>query len=141
VSRDGVGQPRAQHDELVLPLVFWSANSPPHGVIQTPELALGSAIHIAHADDHSVRLVIQVQAVGHELLELDFGEPIERAPASAAGTAFMTTFGSAATRTAIIAPRTALPATISASIFASILSLSPRRPIPSRFAALAMLGH
>src|SRR5437763_1068255 len=103
----------------MLPLVFRSAHRSPHRVIQTPKLALGAAVHIAHPDDHSVRLVIQVQTVGHELLQLDLSEIVEGTPAS--GAAFMATFRSSATRTAVIAPRAALAAI--SSIFASILSL------------------
>ena len=48
------------------------AAGPAHGVIETPQLAARAGIHVAHAADDAVRLVIQVQAVGDELVEIDF---------------------------------------------------------------------
>src|ERR1035437_1353440 len=72
VARDGVGQAGAQHDELMLPLAFRRPHGTPHGTVETPELALGARIHIAHAAHDGMRLVVQVQAVADELLQLDF---------------------------------------------------------------------
>src|SRR5215469_16947453 len=72
VPRDGVCQPRAQHDELVLPLALRRPHGPPHRAVQAAQLALGARIHVAHAADDGVRLVVQVEAVADELVELDF---------------------------------------------------------------------
>ncbi len=40
MPRDGVSQARAQHHELVLPLVFGRARGPAHRVVEPPQLAL-----------------------------------------------------------------------------------------------------
>src|SRR5271169_444421 len=71
MTRDGVGQARAQHDELMLPLALRSPHRPPHGVEEAAELALGTAIHIAHASHHGMGLVVQIQAIGDQFFELD----------------------------------------------------------------------
>src|SRR5208283_6219293 len=81
---DGVGQARAQHHELLLALVFGSAAGAADGVIETPELALGSGVHIAHAAHHSVGLVVQVQRIADELVDIDLGRALETATVAAA---------------------------------------------------------
>jgi hypothetical protein len=52
----------------MLPFGFRRAHRSPHRVVQTPQLALGAAVHITHADDYGVGLIVQVQAVGNQLL-------------------------------------------------------------------------
>jgi hypothetical protein len=68
MPRDGVRQPGAQHHELMLPLGLRRPHRPPHSVVQAPQLALGAAIHIAHANHYRMRLIVEVQAVGNQLL-------------------------------------------------------------------------
>ncbi len=76
VARDGVSQARAQHHEFVLALAFGRAHGAPHGAVQAPQLALGAGVHVAHAADDAVRLVIQIEAVRHEFFQLDFGRSL-----------------------------------------------------------------
>src|SRR5581483_4699921 len=76
VPRDRIRQARAQHDEFVLALVFRRSHGAAHGAVKTPQLALGARIHIAHAADNSVRLVVQVQTVGDQLLQFDLRRPV-----------------------------------------------------------------
>src|SRR6185503_240492 len=109
MPRDGIGQPGPQHHELVLTVGFRRANGTSHRVIQTAKLALGAAVHIAHASHDHMRLVVQVQAIGNQFLQLDFREPVKGS--AAAGPAFMAPFWSAstlttATGTTIVATRT-----------------------------------
>src|ERR1035437_4244966 len=91
VARDGIGQAGAQHDELMLPLAFRRPHGTPYGTVETPELALGARIHIAHAAHDGMRLIVQVQAVADELFQLDFRRAfgtaaIESAPLAAIST-------------------------------------------------------
>jgi hypothetical protein len=68
MPRDGVRQPGAQHYELMLPLGFGRPHGSSHCVIEAPELALGATVHIAHANHYGMRLIVQVQAIGNQLL-------------------------------------------------------------------------
>ena len=107
MARDGVGQTGAQHDELVLAFVLRRAGGPAHGVVEAAQLAARAGIHIAHAADDDVRLVVQVQAVADELFEFDLGRSVEAALAAAVsatiatGPAFATTTITAAVATTI----------------------------------------
>jgi hypothetical protein len=146
MPRDGVGQPRAQHHKLMLPFGFRRTHGPADGIIQTPQLALGAAIHIPHANDHGMRLIVEVQAVGDQLLQFDIGREAIKGPATAAGTAFMTSFMTGSTFTAagstIRTPLAARTSTRTAAIPAT-LAWGTRRTIATRlarFAAVAMLG-
>src|SRR6266852_921266 len=84
MPRDGIRQPRPQHHELVLTLVLRRAICPAHRIIQPPQLALGGGVHVAHAADNPVSLVIEIQAVANQLLDIDlrraFGTPTISAP-------------------------------------------------------------
>ena len=84
---NGIRQTRAQHDELMLTLALRRADGAAHGVVQPPELALGAAIHIPHAGDNGVRLIVEIQAVGNELFQFNvrraFKRPSARRPAAA----------------------------------------------------------
>src|SRR5689334_24370071 len=91
MARDGVGQAGAQHDEFVLALALGRADGAADRAVEAPQLALGAAVHIAHAADDGVRLVIEIEAVADELFQLDFGRAFEAAVAA----------GAAATITAI----------------------------------------
>jgi hypothetical protein len=64
MTRDGISQTSAQHHELMLPLAFRSANGAPDSIIKTPQLALGPRIHIPHAHNDDVRLIVEIKAVG-----------------------------------------------------------------------------
>src|SRR5580704_15060301 len=84
VPRDGIRQARAQHHKLLLAFIFRCSHGPTHRVIQTAQLALGTGIHVAHAADHAVRLIIQVQRIGDQLLDIDLGRALEPAPVTTA---------------------------------------------------------
>src|SRR5512142_806579 len=127
----------------MLPLGFRRPHGTSYGVIEAPKLALGAAIHIAHANHDSMRLIVQVQAVGNQLLQFDIGREsaFKRSPAAArpafVATAtfwppstFPATAFTTATRTTIITARTTTLRTITA-----------RWTIPARLAAMAMLCH
>src|SRR5579864_9382274 len=77
VARNGVREARAQHHELVLALIFGRPVSTAHGVVQPPQLALGGGVHIAHAADDAVRLIVQIEAVADQLLQIDLGRTFE----------------------------------------------------------------
>src|SRR4051812_4908016 len=75
MTRDGVCQTRSNHHELVLPFRFGRAGGPPHCVVETPELALGAGIHVAHSADYDVRLIIQIEAIRDEFVQVNLGRP------------------------------------------------------------------
>jgi hypothetical protein len=77
VARNGVSQPRAQHDEVMLAVAFRSAYRAADGVIKPAQLALGAAIHIAHTRHYGMGLVIEIQTVGHQLFEFDFAKAVK----------------------------------------------------------------
>jgi hypothetical protein len=76
MARNGVGQARAHHHEFVLAFGFHSPRGPAHGVVETAQLAARAGIHIAHAAHNDVRLVVQVKAVGNQLVNIDFGRTV-----------------------------------------------------------------
>ena len=121
MAGDGIRQARAQHDELVLALVFRRTHGAADGAVKPAQLALGSGIHVAHAADDAVRLVVQIQTVGDQLLEIDFGRTI--GTAAVRGRAAITAPVAAASPPPRSPPRPA----------ASAVSLAPGRP----FAAAA----
>src|SRR5665213_3716932 len=133
MPRDGVRQPRAQHDKLMLPFGFRRAHGTSYGVIEASKLALGAAVHIAHANHHGMRLIVQVQAVGNQLLQFDLGEAFKGTPAATTGPAFMAAFMTRSALTAagstIWTPFTTRTAT---AILSTIFALRPWRPIPAR---------
>src|SRR5216684_4439653 len=95
MARDSVRQPRAQHHELLLALAFRRANRAAHCIIETPQLALGPGVHVAHAAYHSVRLVVEIQRIRDQFLDIHVGRAFE--PASIAPTpALVATVASAA---------------------------------------------
>ena len=68
-----------KHHELVLPFAFRRADGAAYGVVETPQLALGARIHVAHAHDDDVGLIVEIEAVGDQLFEFDVGRrPVER---------------------------------------------------------------
>src|ERR1051325_3201908 len=88
MARDGVGQARAQHHEMMLALAFRSAHRAAHRIIKPAKLALGSRIHIAaHAHHHGMRLIIEIQTVVDQLLDVDIGEAAVEGPAAAGAVA------------------------------------------------------
>jgi hypothetical protein len=82
VTGDGIGEARSKHDELVLTLVFGCAGSSAHGVVKAAKSTASAGIHIAHAGDDDVGLVVQVEAVSDELVDFDFGRAVTEAAAS-----------------------------------------------------------
>jgi hypothetical protein len=80
MTRDGVSQTRPQHHELLLPLVLRRSNSPANGIVEAAQLAFGSRVHIAHAADHAVRLIVEIQRIGDQFLDVDLRRTFE-APA------------------------------------------------------------
>src|SRR5262249_62157171 len=110
MTRDGVRQARAQHHELMLPLAFGRAHGAAYRAVETPQLALRAAIHIAHAADDGVCLIIEIETIADEFLELDFGRAFESAVAAisaAAITAIATRPPGSPISTRAIASRTA----------------------------------
>src|SRR5690349_12014822 len=126
VSRDGISKPRAQHHELLLPLALRSAHRAAHGIVQAAQLASGAGIHVAHAADYGVGLVVQVQRIRDQLFDIDISEAFETAAVartSAAATIVPTgtsTFAPSALRTA-----TTLPAALT---FAATMTFTPAVP-------------
>ena len=106
MAGNGVCQAGAQHYKLLLALVFGRADGAAHGVVQTPELALGSGVHVAHAANHAVRLIVEIQRIGDQLVEIDVGRALETSPIATAST-IVSTLGAAAAFPAIaLGPRT-----------------------------------
>jgi hypothetical protein len=81
----------------MLAFAFRGADGAAHRVIETAKLALGSGVHIAHAHDDDVGLVVEIEAVRDQLFELDIDGAVEGASAAtceigaAAFAAFSTT--------------------------------------------------
>jgi hypothetical protein len=66
----------------VLPFFFGSARGAPDRVIETPQGAARAGVEIAHAADHDVGLVVQVEAVVDQFVEVDFGRAFGAAVSS-----------------------------------------------------------
>src|SRR5512141_2368657 len=86
----------------MLALALGSAHRPPHRIIQAAELALGARIHVAHAGDDGVGLVVEIQAVGDQFFQLDLRRHLKR-PA-AAGTVAAPVTASIAAWTVTVGP-------------------------------------
>src|SRR6202167_1784771 len=110
MPRDGVSQARTQHHEFVLALAVRRAHRAPHGAIKPPQLALGAGVHIAHAADDAVCLVVQIKTVRHEFFQLDLRRSL-RASTVAVAVVPPVVPASAAIRSAPAFTRTARPAT------------------------------
>ena len=103
MARDGIRQSGAKHDELMLALILRRANGPTNSAIKPSELGAGGRIHVANSTDNGMRLVIEIEAVGNQLLEVDL---LDFKTALAAGTTITSraapfTARSAIARTAI----------------------------------------
>src|SRR5437867_757676 len=61
----------------MLALVLRGSIGATYGIVQPPQLAFGARVHVAHAADHAVRLVVEIEAVGDELLQLDLRRALE----------------------------------------------------------------
>src|SRR5215217_4176435 len=83
MARDRIGKARSQHHKLVLLVAFGRLACAPHCVIETPELASGARVHVAHSRNDGMSLVIEIQAIGDQLVEVDFRGPFEPALAAA----------------------------------------------------------
>ncbi len=115
MPRDGVGQAGAEHDELVLAFGFRSAGGAAHRVVEAAKLAAGTGIHVAHAADDDVGLVIEIEAVADELFKFDLGRTVEAAFATPITTTLPTPI-TTGTITTTVAPGTAITAGASATI-------------------------
>src|SRR5579862_7787505 len=124
----------------MLTLGFRRTHRSPHGVVQAPQLALGAAVHIAHANHDGMRLIVQIQAVGNQLLQFDLGEPFKRSSTAATWPAFVSTLmpGAAALATGAFTPTTGTA--IVATRTTTLRTITAWRTIPARFAAMAVLS-
>jgi len=59
----------------MLPITLRRTRRTPHSVIETSELAPGARIHVAHAADNNVCLVIEIKTVCDQFLEVYLGRP------------------------------------------------------------------
>src|SRR6185437_16932633 len=125
MAADGVRQARSDHYKLMLALRFRSSRGAPHRIVEAAQLALGARIHVPHAAYNDMCLVVQVEAVGHQLVEIDLRRSFAAAIARPA-------IGAAAAFTAAVSG-TALASLIRPSA-AAILA---RRPV---VAAAALFG-
>ena len=137
MARDGIRETRAEHHELVLAFAFRRTGGPPYRVVETAQLAACTRIQIVHAADHDVGLVIQIKAVTHQLVEIDFGRPVEPAFAtmSAAKARTVATRTSAAFSAAWAAMFARTPASITTGTVTSgtiSASGSPSAAFPGR---------
>src|ERR1019366_4778066 len=130
VARDGIGQARAQHDELVLPLALRRPHGTPHGAVESAQLALGARIHVTHAAHDGVCLVVQVQAVADQLLQLDFRRAFGTAAIEAAAVASVSAITTAAITTAAVAAGTVAAWPVAARTIAARTITA--RPNPAR---------
>src|SRR5579871_1482361 len=124
MARDGIREARAQHDELMLAFTLRRSHGAADRIVQTAELALGAAIHVPHARDDGVGLVVEIQTIGNELVELDVGRAFERTPS--AGTAAFAAVAITAGAVATIAIVRTVPAWPISTGTIPALSLSTR---------------
>src|SRR5580693_1520112 len=96
VAGNSVSEARPDHDELMLALAFGGARGAPHGIVEPAKLALGSGVHVAHAAHHDVGLIIQIEAIGDQLLDIDFGRAFGTPVTIAKRTPFSASFRTAA---------------------------------------------
>src|SRR5580693_6016257 len=115
VAGNSVSEARPDHDELMLALAFGGARGAPHGIVEPAKLALGSGVHVAHAAHHDVGLIIQIEAIGDQLLDIDFGRAFGTPVTIAKRTPFSASF-SAPFRTAAGASTIATTAIIAAIV-------------------------
>src|SRR5580692_7761807 len=131
----------------MLALAFGGARGAPDGIVEPAKLALGSGIHVAHAAHHDVGLIIQIEAIGDQLLDIDFGRTLGTPVAIAKRTPFSASFATRVTttfRTAAGAPAIAAATIISAIVgaraaAASRTAILTSRPIAFLFCLLLWL--
>src|SRR5688572_20215379 len=68
---DRISQSGTEHHELMLTLALRSAACPSDSVVQPAQLALRARIHVPHACDYAVGLVVQVKAIRNQLVKVD----------------------------------------------------------------------
>jgi hypothetical protein len=106
----------------VLALTFGRTSGAAYGIVQSTELTLCAGIHIAHATDYDVGLIVEIEAISNELLDVDFGRSLA-APITRTSTAGTTTpLASAITTLASIATVTGPWATTSVLVWRPILA-------------------
>src|SRR5258708_28829546 len=125
MARNGVSQPRAQHHELLLSLAFRCANCAAHCIVETPQLALGPGVHVAHAAYHSVRLVVEIQRIRDQLLDIHVGRAIEPGAVTATSPVVATVASAAAFTAFALWSTPAFPWAASFAISPFPLSLWP----------------
>jgi hypothetical protein len=118
MTGDSVSQTRSQHDELLLPFVLRRADGAANRIVETAQLALGARIHIAHAADYAVRLIVEIQRIGDQFFDIDFRRAFE---------------------TATVATATPVVTSLASATFAATLRTTPAFPI-SRSPAFAPLA-
>src|SRR5271166_1883030 len=106
----------------MLAFVFGRAHCAPHGVVETAELALGAGVHVAHAADYAVRLIVEIKRVGDEFFEIDLGRPIGTAVAVASSVT-----------TTVTPAFSTWSAVVGAAIARATASAFTRRTLPSAF--------
>ena len=125
----------------MLAIALRRSNRAPYGIVQPPQLALGSAVHVPHASHDSMRLVVQIQAVCDQLLQFDLRRTFKRTATT--GTAAFSTVASTvvpATLAASFGTATALPLATRTRIpaFTARRTILRRTVLPRRAAALAL---
>ena len=109
VAGDRISKSGAQHDELMLAFTLDRAAGAANGVIEAPELALGTGIHVAQAGHNGVCLIVEVKRVYDELFEVDIRGKVAEAlraaiatgPRPTVATTAAISFGSRPTGTAV----------------------------------------
>src|SRR5579885_1965418 len=138
MPRDGVGEPGAQHHKLMLLLVFRSPHRAPDGVVQPPQLALGARIHVAHARHDGVGLVVEIQAVGDQLIELDFRRSLEGASSRTPAFALLAAIAAAALLSTIVTAFAAGP--VGAALVARLAGRARRAILAALLLLLGWFG-
>jgi hypothetical protein len=106
----------------MLALVFRGTDGAAYGVVKTPQLAFGAGIHVAHAADYSVRLIVEVERIGDKLLEVDLGWAFGTSTVAAIAAAVVATIPASATTAATRTVATGATAIVAAS-FGTLLFL------------------
>jgi hypothetical protein len=69
-------------------------------VVETPQLALCAGVHVTHAGNDRVRLIVEIKTVADQFFEIDFSRTFETAVARSTITAAI---GAIVTKTAALA--------------------------------------
>src|SRR5437764_5116762 len=122
MPRNRIRKTGTHHHKFMLAFAFGSTCCPAYRVVQAAQLAFGAGIHVAHSANYNVRLVVQVQTIGNQFVQIDFGWPFTTSLTRAAWTTAETLF-----TPAIAAP---VSASLASSIVRSPIARSPAAPAP-----------